>query len=241
MSLSVGCAGAVGDDDGLGVGGEGAGGRDQSVDPASGAGSGSSGGGASNGPSGAGDDADDAGAGGGAPMAGKGDRGDDVPDSAHCADVADWDPLWAQYEDEVLVLTNEARAQGQNCGSEGSFGPASALSMEPRLRCAARLHSLYMAEVADDFDHVTKAGVDPFERVQMTGYAFRAAGENIAVGSPSPREVVNGWIDSDGHCANLMSTSFTEIGIGYAFGRWDTNQVGVVDAPYWTQKFATPR
>jgi len=165
----------------------------------------------------------------------------DVPAGAHCAPVAAWDPQWAQFEQEVLVLTNAARAKGHNCDSEGNFGPASALSMEPHLRCSARLHSQYMARVGDDFAHTQReTGLDPFERMRAAGYSFFAAGENIAVGQSSPTEVVNGWLDSDGHCANIMNPQFTQIGIGYDVGPYDSGFGPSGDAPYWTQNFGRP-
>lgn len=161
---------------------------------------------------------------------------DDVPAGDHCADVAGWDPTWSQYEEEVLLLTNEARAKGHNCDSEGNFGPAPALTMEAHLRCAARLHSQYMADTSD-FNHTqTSTGLDPFERMMDAGYSFLAAGENIAVGQMSPQEVVDGWLDSDGHCSNIMSKDFTQIGIGY-----DEGPFMGFEAPYWTQNFGRPR
>jgi hypothetical protein len=64
-----------------------------------------------------------------------------VPDSAHCMPAADWDPAWVMFEDEVLRLSNEYRAMGFNCDTEGEFGPAPPLVTQPNLRCSARLHS----------------------------------------------------------------------------------------------------
>lgn len=162
----------------------------------------------------------------------------DVPDTAHCARVDEWDPLWTQFEEEVLLFTNEARVAGHNCDTHGLFEPTHTLTMEPRLRCAARMHALYMSEVADDFEHVTRAGVGPDDRVEQVNYDYEATGENIAVGELSPRQIVDGWLDSDGHCSNLMAPVFDEIGIGYAYGHWETDGLlGVIEAPYWVQNF----
>src|SRR5688572_30929480 len=86
---------------------------------------------------------------------GDGFSDEEVPlvDIPSCQEVADWDPAWVAFEDEVLRLTNEARAVGHNCDSAGQFGPTGPLAMNERLRCAARVHSFYMAETGH-FDHV---------------------------------------------------------------------------------------
>ena len=158
----------------------------------------------------------------------------DVPTGSHCAPVADWDPLWAQWENEVLVLTNEVRARGANCDTEGSFGPVPALTMNAELRCSARLHSLDMGQ-NDYFSHYSQDGTDAGQRMQAAGYAPRALGENIAAGQTSPQEVVDGWVDSDGHCANIMQSAFTELGVGYY-----EQGSGWTGARMWTQNFGTP-
>jgi uncharacterized protein YkwD len=89
------------------------------------------------------------------------------------------------------------------------------------------------------FDHTNPDGLDPFQRMAAVGYAGRTMGENIAAGQPSPESVMAGWMASDGHCANIMRGSFTEIGIGYftdggggGFGRGYTH--------FWTQNFGSP-
>lgn len=152
-----------------------------------------------------------------------------------CEEVESWDPAWAAFEDEVLRLTNQARARGHDCRSGGRFGPAEPLTMEPRLRCAARMHSAYMAETGD-FGHVeSRNGTDPFDRIELTGYRFSRAGENVAAGQRTPSEVVSGWLASDGHCANIMEPGYMHLGVGYAEG--DGSAFGT----YWTQVFARPR
>jgi uncharacterized protein YkwD len=158
---------------------------------------------------------------------------DEVPATAHCAPVSDWDPAWTQWEDEVLALTNEARAQGASCGQYGSFGPAEPLSMSPELRCSARLHSKDMAE-RGFFDHTNPDGVDPFARMAAAGYSGSSGGENIAMGQPSPTQVVQGWMSSDGHCRNIMSPNFTLIGVGYYSQPGASPWFG---GHYWTQNF----
>ena len=163
----------------------------------------------------------------------------DVPAGAHCAPVASWDTKSTQYEEEVLKLTNEARAVGHNCDAEGNFGATTPLKMQVQLRCASRLHSKYMAETGD-FNHTqTATMLDPFQRMKAAGYVFRTAGENIAAGQQTPKQVVDGWLDSDGHCRNLMDPGFTEIGIGYVVSKAGTG-IGGRATPYWTQNFGKP-
>jgi uncharacterized protein YkwD len=158
--------------------------------------------------------------------------GAQVPDGPHCMPVAAWDPTWVQYEEEVLRLTNQARATGHNCDSQGNFGPAPPLAMEAHLRCSARLHSMDMA-LQGYFDHTSKDGRSPFQRMQQAGYVGSAMGENIAMGQQTPGQVVAGWLDSDGHCSNIMSPMFTQIGIGYYSGAgWQSL--------LWTQNFGRP-
>ena len=164
-----------------------------------------------------------------------GDTG--VPDGEHCAAVADWDPAWVAFEEEVLRLTNEWRAKGANCDTQGQFGPANPLTMNAMLRCSARLHSQDMGEQGY-FDHTNLAGQSPFDRMAEAGYQGFTMGENIAKGQQTPQEVVDGWIDSDGHCANIMNPSFTEIGVGYWEGAADNQWFN--GNKLWTQNFGAP-
>lgn len=160
---------------------------------------------------------------------------DAVPDTDLCATVADWDPAWVQFEEEVLLLVNEFRAQPADCGVEGQFEPAAPLSMNPILRCSARLHSLDMYERAY-FDHDTPDGIDPFERMAEVGFVGSGGGENIALGQRSPEEVMAAWMDSDGHCANVMRAAFDTIGVGYHPGAGTRGG----SSNYWTQNFGAP-
>jgi uncharacterized protein YkwD len=159
----------------------------------------------------------------------------EVPATSHCAPVADWDPAWSQWEEEVLQLVNEFRATGADCDTEGSFGPTTPLAMEPTLRCSARLHSEDMF-VRDYFAHDNPDGLDPFERMEEAGFEGGWLGENIAAGQQTPDEVMQAWIDSDGHCSNIMNPNFTLLGVGYYPGgdNWQEGQ------HFWTQNFGTP-
>jgi uncharacterized protein YkwD len=162
----------------------------------------------------------------------------DVPSTQYCAPVAAWDPLWAQWEAEVLLLVNERRALGADCGEEGYFGPASPLTMNEALRCAARLHSMDMG-VRNYFDHDNPDGLDPFQRIAAAGYVGNLMAENIAAAVESPASVVGGWMTSPGHCSNIMHPDLLDIGVGYYM---DPTERGFEDEPrhYWTQNFGAP-
>ena len=81
------------------------------------------------------------------------------------------------------------------------------------------------------FEHEGHDGSQPRDRVRRAGYRSRLTGENIAFGPESAEEVVAGWLDSPGHCANIMDARFRDIGVGIA-----TRGKRV----YWVQNFGAP-
>ncbi|MFO7566836.1 MAG: CAP domain-containing protein [Enhygromyxa sp.] len=166
----------------------------------------------------------------GDPTTGDGDGDPDVPSNAYCDPVSNWDPAWVDFELQVLQLVNQARAQGGNCGTQGNFNPSGPLSIDPALTCAARVHSKDMAD-NNYFSHTNLQGQGPGYRIGQAGYSGSGWGENIAAGYSTPQQVIDGWLDSDGHCANMLNPGFKDIGIGYAYG--GGSQYG----HYWTQNF----
>jgi len=156
---------------------------------------------------------------------------DNLP--ATCAEVRTWDAAWNAFEDEVLRLTNIQRTIETICGVHGLFAPTTSLSQNNNLRCAARRMSKDMA-VRDFFDHTNPDGVGPDGRVTDAGYDWQLVGENIAAGQTTPAEVVQAWVASDGHCANLMAPDFDELGVGYYYEATDPYR------HFWTQNFGTP-
>lgn len=164
------------------------------------------------------------------------DQDADLP--AYCQDVAAWTGTWTLMEDRVLELVNERRAVGANCDSEGVFGPAGPLTLNKLLRCSARKYSRDMAEQGF-FSHTGKDGSQPWDRVDLTGYQWSVVGENLALGTTTPEATVDGWMESDGHCANIMEPDFTELGVGYFYtaSPHDPQYLG----HYWTQNFGRPR
>lgn len=123
-------------------------------------------------------------------------------------------------ENEVVRLTNAERAKG-GCGP---------LKHDPQLRAAAFGHSDDMAK-NNYFDHDSRDGRSFMDRIKAAGFTGGSAwAENIAFGQPSPASVVEGWMKSSGHRANIMNCRFTLIGVGAA-----KNAQGRI---YWTQDFA---
>ena len=132
-----------------------------------------------------------------------------------------------------LSAINAVRAVGRNCGST-AYPAAPALAWNAKLETAALLHSQDMAS-QNYFSHTGKNGSQPWDRMTAAGYMWRAAAENIAAGQPDLTTVMAGWVKSPGHCANLMSAAYTEIGMAKA-----TNSSSGYGT-YWTQDFGTPR
>jgi uncharacterized protein YkwD len=127
----------------------------------------------------------------------------------------------AAWEDRVLQLVNQERATA-GCASVAS---------EPHLKTAAIAHSTDMATNAY-FSHTSQDGRTMVNRVEAAGYTdWSRLGENIAAGQRSPEAVMDAWMHSDGHRANILNCAFTELGVGLAWSSSGT--------PYWTQDFGT--
>jgi uncharacterized protein YkwD len=121
----------------------------------------------------------------------------------------------------AMARINQWRATGATCGSRGAFAPATALVWNDLLTQAADGHSRDM--VANNFfDHVGSDGSTLGSRVTATGYAWRSLGENIAAGQITIEQVVDGWIASEGHCANLLNPAFAEVGLACVSGTTST-------------------
>ena len=121
----------------------------------------------------------------------------------------------ASYEHEVVRLVNEIRQQnGLNPLTENWE-----LSRVARYKSQDMLDNRY-------FSHTSPTYGSPFQMIKAFGLSYRTAGENIAKGYAAPQAVVNGWMNSSGHRANILNVSYTQIGIGY-----------VAQGNYWTQMF----
>lgn len=119
------------------------------------------------------------------------------------------------FEAEVIRLVNEIRAKnGLN-----------ALSANWELSRVARYKSQDMVDNRY-FSHTSPTYGSPFQMIRNFGISYRTAGENIAYGYSTPQAVVNAWMNSSGHRANILNSSYTQIGVGY-----------VAQGSYWTQMF----
>ena len=119
------------------------------------------------------------------------------------------------YENEVIRLVNEIRRSN-------GLKPLTAnweLSRIARYKSEDMSNNRY-------FSHTSPTYGTPFQMIKAFGLSYRSAGENIAYGYGTPAAVVNGWMNSSGHRANILNASYTQIGVGYCAG-----------GNYWTQMF----
>ncbi len=127
---------------------------------------------------------------------------------------------------KVLSLVNDYRANGCNCGGT-HYPPVPEVHWNSKLAKAALDHSVDMHN-NNYFSHTGLDGSTPGDRIARAGYIWWTVGENIAKGYPSEEAVVQAWIDSPGHCKNIMNGEFREMGLG-------------TSGPYWTQEFGLSR
>ncbi len=119
------------------------------------------------------------------------------------------------YEQKVVDLTNQERAKNG----------LAALKVDTALSKVAREKSLDMSKNGY-FSHTSPTYGSPFDMMKQFGISYQYAGENIAMGQRTPEEVVQAWMNSEGHRKNILSANFNYIGVGY-----------VESGNYWTQMF----
>lgn len=119
------------------------------------------------------------------------------------------------FEQEVIRLVNEQRV----------LNGLNPLTENWELSRVARYKSRDMADNRY-FSHTSPIYGTPFQMIRNFGISFRRAGENIAYGQRTPQTVVNAWMNSSGHRANILNAGYTQIGVGY-----------VAEGNYWTQMF----
>ncbi|MNZ74335.1 Cysteine-rich secretory protein family protein [compost metagenome] len=132
----------------------------------------------------------------------------------------------------LLAQVNAARAKPRMCGRQ-RFAAARPLTWNAALGAAAQKHSGAMAN-GNYFSHRGADGKSAADRARAAGYRGRQIGENIAAGQGSPRQALEGWLASPGHCANLMNQRFTQVGAGYAAQTRSDSGI------YWTMLFGAP-
>ena len=139
---------------------------------------------------------------------------------------------WQAEGKKLLAEINVARGQARTCGSQ-PFAAAAPLAWNDTLGTTAEAHSRAMAN-GNFFDHRDRDGRTPGDRAELAGYSGQRIGENIAAGRDTARNVVDGWLASPGHCANLMNPEFSELGAAYAVD--PKSDAGI----YWTALFGAP-
>lgn len=120
-------------------------------------------------------------------------------------------------EKEVANLVN---AERQKAGLKP-------LTLDSSISNVARTKSQDMAD-KKYFDHNSPTYGSPFDMMKKFGINYNAAGENIAMGQTTAKAVMNAWMNSPGHRANILSSKFGKIGVGYVIKN---------GTPYWTQMF----
>ena len=138
-----------------------------------------------------------------------------------------------QLRQRTLELINAARAEARFCGPD-YFEAAAELDWSPLLLKAAHAHSEDMT-THNFFNHMSSDGGTIGTRVTAAGYRWSSVGENIATGQTSSAMAVQGWIDSPGHCRNLMNPAFTEVALACS------QDDGTDYTRYWTNVLAAPR
>ena len=148
--------------------------------------------------------------------------------------LADGAPLPAPDDaallDHVLEHLNTIRARGSRCGG-AEYPPSPPLARSAALDRAARAHAEDMARNSF-LAHTGSDGSNPGERVSRTGYHWEAVAENVASGQTSADDIAATWLESPGHCANLMDAKYAETGIAYALNPGDGRDI------YWVQVYA---
>jgi uncharacterized protein YkwD len=124
----------------------------------------------------------------------------------------------------LLQWVNNIRQKGCNCG-QTIMPPVAPVVWNESLAKAAFSHSSDMLG-KNYFDHTSPDGSTPGSRITQTGYVWKTFGENIAMGYKDEDAVMNGWINSEGHCKNIMNAAFKDMGAGR-------------EGNYWTQEFGS--
>jgi uncharacterized protein YkwD len=132
----------------------------------------------------------------------------------------------------LLDLINEARARERRCG-RSRFQSVPPLTPSPALNKAANAHALDISQ-RGELSHEGFDGSQPADRATRAGYRWRAIAENVAAGQTTAEAVLETWLQSPGHCANLMDPRYSQSGAAVALNENDAKVV------YWVQVYARP-
>ena len=129
---------------------------------------------------------------------------------------------------EAADVTQQAKEVLQLVNKERTARGLKALTLSEKLTNVATVKAQDMADKGY-FDHTSPTYGSPFDMLQRFGVKYSSAGENIAAGQKDAAEVMNSWMNSSGHRANILNANYEQIGIGYVTGgKWGT---------YWVQLF----
>jgi len=148
-------------------------------------------------------------------------------------------------QQKLLEAINKERSKSRTCGSKGVFPAVPSLTWNPALYDAALEHVTDLA-YSDIFSHdgsgteydITGQGKPSkfYERIVHNGYKnYYSVGENIAGGQRNVEEVMKAWMASPGHCANIMKSTYTQVGIAIVIKTDSTYQI------YWGQNFGSKK
>ena len=158
-------------------------------------------------------------------------------------------PMLSQTKiDTYLVAMNKARGKQQNCGTKGAFSATTALLWSEKLYKSSYEHTQDLVS-SQTFSHFGSGRASDWtgtvlgkssvldERIETYNYKWKTIGENIGAGTliDTAEKMVDKWLKSDNHCANLMNPNFTEVGMVLM------KDESSLYTHYWTQNFGTPR
>ncbi len=138
-----------------------------------------------------------------------------------------------EVEARILALVNAARAQPRRCGNR-AFPAVPPLLPQSLLTEIAAGHATDMARHSY-FSHTARDGSTAAVRATRAGYRWRSIGENIAAGQRTADAAVQGWLNSPGHCANIMAPNYEEMGAAFVVNTQSTSGI------YWVQMFGAGR
>lgn len=133
-------------------------------------------------------------------------------------DLIPTEPAEPTTEEILLKLVNDARTTGCNCGNT-PYPAVPAVTWSDLLEDAAQAHSDDMNDNSS-FSHQGSDGSSAGDRITRAGYNWSRYGENIARGYPDEEAVINGWLNSEGHCKNIMNADFTEMAVAKSGSYW---------------------
>jgi uncharacterized protein YkwD len=138
------------------------------------------------------------------------------------------------FQANVLARVNAARARGANCGSAGRFGPAPPLAWNDALARAAERHTRDMV-AGNFFSHTGSDKTELRQRADAAGYKWRTLAENVAGGRGTIDGTLQQWLESPGHCANLMKPDLVHVAVACVPGGARSTYTH-----YWTMALGAP-